>query len=81
MKRWIAGAAMIVVLAACGGNEKAPESTYGSTSTIPNTTDTTQTSTGGPGAQPSLATTDTTNTRYGGTTVTDTSSTTNRGTP
>ena len=76
MKRWIAAAAMAVVLAACGGDEKAPESTYGSTSTIPSTTDTTQTSTGGPGAQPSLSTTDTSNTRYGGTSVTDTSTTT-----
>lgn len=76
MKRMIACAVLAATLLACGGDEKPPESTYGSTSTIPNTTDTTQTSTGGPGAQPALSTTDTTNTRYGGTTVTDTSTTT-----
>lgn len=70
-----AAALMIVLsLAACGG-EKPPESTYGSTDTIPTRTDTTQTSTAGPQAEPVLSTSDTTNTRYGGTSATDTTTT------
>ncbi|HEU4522336.1 MAG TPA: hypothetical protein VFT12_10055 [Thermoanaerobaculia bacterium] len=72
MKRVVAALILAGGLTACGG-EKPAESTYGSTDTIPTRTDTTQTSTAGPGAQPSLETTDTTNTQYGGTTVTDTS--------
>lgn len=62
-----------VLMSGCG--DEPTESTVESTSTMPGTTDTMVTSTGGPGAQPSLSTTDTTNTRYGGTTVTDTSTT------
>lgn len=74
MKRTVAAVIFVASLAACGG-EKPAESTYGSTDTIPTRTDTTQTSTAGPGSQPSLETTDTTSTQYGGTTVTDTTTT------
>ena len=65
---------LALALAACGG-EKPPESVYGSTDTIPTRTDTTLTSTAGPGNEPLLSTTDTTNTRYGGTSATDTATT------
>ena len=65
---------LALAIAACG-RDKPAESTYGSTDTIPTRTDTTMTSTAGPGAEPVLSVTDTTNTRYGGTSVTDTGTT------
>jgi hypothetical protein len=61
--------ALISTALACT-NEKPPESTYGSTDTIPSQTDTTLTSTTGPIT--ATAPTETTNTEYGGTTATDT---------